>query len=308
MIENWSIVLGGGIGCRYGSNPIINNNTILGNRAGSGGGIGCLGGIPLISNNIISSNRARMGGGIHCSNVNSMNVINNTITNNITFDDPGQGGGIFCGGSNVSIKNTILWADSASSGNEIVCVDGSLTVSYSNIESGWPGTGNIDIDPLFRDPGNGDFHLMSIACGDSLDSPCIDAGHPDSFDVVLGCFNGLGGTRSDMGAYGGNNGDYQTDVEFDDMVLLPESVFELKNYPNPFNAVTTITFALPIESHTNLTIYDLLGRRVENPVDQVLPAGFHRIQWDASNSTSGIYFYRIEACDMVAKRKIVLLK
>jgi len=63
--------------------------------------------------------------------------------------------------------------------------------------------GNIDVDPLFRDPANGDFHLMSTACGDPYDSPCIDAGDPSITDDFLDCMYGLGTSISDMGAYGG---------------------------------------------------------------------------------------------------------
>ena len=111
-----------------------------------------------------------------------------------------------------------------------------------------------------------------------------------------------------MGVYGGNNGDFQTDINQENITLLPESIFGLQNYPNPFNSATTITFALPHESYTNLTVYDLLGRRVEILVDQILPVGYHQIRWDASGNTSGAYFYVLRVCDMVEKRKIVLLK
>ena len=82
--------------------------------------------------------------------------------------------------------NSIFWADSANQGFEIYVDDLSYpTFSFCNIQGGWPGVGNIDIAPLFRDPANGDFHLMSIACGDPFDSPCIDTGDPTIQDIVL---------------------------------------------------------------------------------------------------------------------------
>jgi hypothetical protein len=171
-----------------------------------------------------------------------------------------------------------------------------------------PGTGEIAVDPLFRDPTGGDFHLCEDSCGYLVDSPCIDTGDPAILDNLLGCDWGLEYPVSDMGVYGGNNGDIQTGVEYDDITLLPESIFDLHNYPNPFNAVTTITFALPFESHTNLAIYDILGRRVDILIDRILPAGNHHIQWDASGHMSGSYFYILNACDTHEKRKIVLLK
>jgi hypothetical protein len=124
----------------------------------------------------------------------------------------------------------------------------------------------------------------------------------------MGCDWGLEYPTSDMGAYGGNNGDIQTGVVYDDITLLPESIFNLHNYPNPFNAVTTISFTLPYGSHANLTIYDLLGRRVETIIDQILPDGYHSIGWDASGKVSGTYFYVIKAGDRVDSGKMILLK
>ena len=53
-----------------------------------------------------------------------------------------------------------------------------MTVTYSDVMGGWSGTGNIDADPLFVDPLNGDFHLGHFATGQASDSPCIDAGDP----------------------------------------------------------------------------------------------------------------------------------
>jgi len=73
---------------------------------------------------------------------------------------------------------------------------GSVTATYSDIQGGWYGTGNIDADPLFADPANGDFHLSwaNFPIPDDTKSPCIDAGDPNSpFDPD--------GTIADMGAF-----------------------------------------------------------------------------------------------------------
>jgi parallel beta-helix repeat protein len=307
IIGNWATNTGGGIGCRYGSYPVIRNNTIIGNRAQVGGGIGCLVGGAVISNNLIKSNRAYAGGGIYSHSTSSITIINNTITNNVAYGNPMLGGGLYCDNSNVSIENTILWADSAEyQYNEIYSIRCYLTVSFSNIENGWSGVGNIDIDPLFRDPAGGDFHLMSIACGDSADSPCIDAGDPDILDSLLDCSWGLGGTRSDMGAYGG--GDSVTVGIFDNIPSLPDRFMLLQNYPNPFNARTTFRFVLPKSQNVKLTVYDLLGRQVENPINNFKQAGVHTITFDASHLSSGVYFYRLQAGEMVKIKRMVLLK
>ncbi|MCK4696190.1 MAG: PKD domain-containing protein, partial [Candidatus Cloacimonetes bacterium] len=81
--------------------------------------------------------------------------------------------------------NSILWNDSP---QEIYINTGSVTATYSDIQGGWTGTGNIDSDPLFVDPANGDYHLQE-------GSICIDAGDPDPQ------YNDPDGTIADMGAY-----------------------------------------------------------------------------------------------------------
>ncbi|HPA46232.1 MAG TPA: hypothetical protein PK395_10750 [bacterium] len=98
--------------------------------------------------------------------------------------------------SEPEFTNCILW----DGGNEISIYENpTITVSYSNIQGGWSGEGNIDRDPLFVRPWDGegaDLHLMP-------DSPCIDAGNPDSSYNDASLPPGLCRERGDMGAYGG---------------------------------------------------------------------------------------------------------
>lgn len=91
-------------------------------------------------------------------------------------------------------------------------------------------------------------------------------------------------------------------------MLIPE-VYSLKqNFPNPFNSLTTIKFGLPQAGWVTLDIYNLLGQRVVQLVNGNRDAGYHRITWDTSNIGSGIYFYRIQASDFKAVKKMVLVK
>ncbi len=88
---------------------------------------------------------------------------------------------------------------------------------------------------------------------------------------------------------------------------LPDR-FELRqNYPNPFNPTTTIEFSLSAESDWTLTVYDILGQVVDrwNGHDQ---PGAIRVDWDASDKVSGIYFYRVEAGIYNQSKKMMLLK
>jgi hypothetical protein len=98
--------------------------------------------------------------------------------------------------------NSVIWGNLPSSNPQI---DGPAFVIYSNVEGGFTGTGNLDSDPMFIDQIN--YYL------DSLSSPCIDAGNPNSFyedpedplNPGFALWPALGTTRNDMGAYGGND-------------------------------------------------------------------------------------------------------
>lgn len=75
---------------------------------------------------------------------------------------------------------------------------------------------------------------------------------------------------------------------------LPAHFSLVQNYPNPFNPSTTITYSLPLSSHVKLQIYNVLGQVVAELVDGEKAARWYSVTWNATTS-SGIYFYRIEA-------------
>lgn len=79
-------------------------------------------------------------------------------------------------------------------------------------------------------------------------------------------------------------------------------------FPNPFNDNTTIKFILPESQNVNLAVYDLLGRQIQNLMNEYKQAGINHISFDASDLVSGIYFYRIQAGDYIETKKMVLLK
>ncbi len=80
------------------------------------------------------------------------------------------------------------------------------------------------------------------------------------------------------------------------------------NFPNPFNAVTVISFDLPRAMQTSLKVYDVLGREVAELAGGVMNAGAHTLTFDASALSSGVYFYRLEAGEFGETRKMALLK
>ncbi len=99
------------------------------------------------------------------------------------------------------------------------------------------------------------------------------------------------------------------ETKIEDQSGEPPSVFEVfPAYPNPFNSSTTIAFSMPQAQFVRLTIYDLLGREVRTLLDEYRQAGIHHISFDASDLTSGIYFYRLQAGETAESRRMVLLK
>jgi len=85
--------------------------------------------------------------------------------------------------------------------------------------------------------------------------------------------------------------------------------FDLKqNYPNPVNASTTIAYDVPEVSHVRLTVYDALGRTVATLVDEEMAAGRHTVTWDARDTSSGTYFYRLEARNAVLTKSMFVAR
>jgi hypothetical protein len=86
-----------------------------------------------------------------------------------------------------------------------------------------------------------------------------------------------------------------------------------QNYPNPlrasaFNPSTTIQYALPKAGYVTLKVYNLAGNEIETLVSEKQPAGEHEIRWNAVGLPSGVYFYRIQAGEFIAFRKLLLLQ
>jgi hypothetical protein len=100
----------------------------------------------------------------------------------------------------------------------------------------------------------------------------------------------------------------QVPVSNEETPKIPTSVSLKQNYPNPFNPTTTIQFELDEATFTKLTVFDVLGRKVRELVNEVRPAGTNTIQFDATNLASGIYLYRLEANGVVQTKRLTLIK
>ncbi len=91
-------------------------------------------------------------------------------------------------------------------------------------------------------------------------------------------------------------------------INLPNHTSLLCNYPNPFNAQTTISYSLFTRSNVSIEIFDIAGRKVETLQGGYQEAGEHSIVWNARDRASGVYFYRVKAGDVSKAEKCVLLK
>jgi hypothetical protein len=81
-----------------------------------------------------------------------------------------------------------------------------------------------------------------------------------------------------------------------------------QNYPNPFNPSTYISFSVPSKSYVSLKVFDVMGREVATIASEELSAGSYTRQWNASNMSSGIYFYRLQVGNYLESKKLILLK
>ena len=86
-----------------------------------------------------------------------------------------------------------------------------------------------------------------------------------------------------------------------------------QNYPNPFNPSTTIAYDLPTESIVNITIYDMMGKKIKTLVNEYKAAGFKNIKWDGKNDknesvSAGVYVYLLQTEKFRQNKKMIFLK
>ena len=245
--ENSARSRGGGMENFY-SNPTLTNCTFSANLAeGIGGGMYNGLSSPILTNCTFTVNCADRGGGM-CNCSGSPTLTNCMFTANLAED---AGGGMYNIGSRPTLTNCAFVANSAANGSAVACDsrwsrlrlgncilwdgggeiwnndDSVITIIYTDVQGGWPGEGNINVDPCFAQPGywdpngtpedvnddfwvDGDYHLKSQAgrwdanegrwAKDGVTSPCIDAGNPVS---PIGFEPFPNGGVINIGAYGG---------------------------------------------------------------------------------------------------------
>ncbi len=113
-----------------------------------------------------------------------------------------------------------------------------------------------------------------------------------------------------------------SEIYIDDLVIYSSSITSISednsmfnnnfilypNYPNPFNPTTTIKYQIPELSFVTLKVYDVLGSEILTLVNEEKPAGSYEINFKATNLSSGIYFYKLQAGSFVETKKMILMK
>ena len=111
----------------------------------------------------------------------------------------------------------------------------------------------------------------------------------------------------------GSPGSVNTSLSIEDLTMVPEGFMVFNNYPNPFNPTTTISYVLSNDAWVNISIYDMLGRRVKTLINRKQSTGFKTVEWNATNDagdfvSSGVYLYVIQSGKLRHSGKMVLLK
>jgi hypothetical protein len=296
----------GGGGIRIGDgNPGIFDNVISFNQGRYGAGIvlnytGC----KIISNVIFSNTGGQDyfgGSGIWITNklTTTPKIIeNNTIVNNYAAAVNGTGGISAWSAAYVFIRNNIIRDNLPAL--QIKDVGSNPLVVYNDVEGGYTGTGNIDLDPLFTS--------QSYFLNDN--SPCIDAGDSaiiysdimDPGNPGYALFPSKGLLRNDIGVYGGPYASLFP--SFATVTAIHEINVEntVSIFPNPFSIETTIKAKAKFENAT-LKIYDALGLEIK----EIRNISGQEIKIRRDNLPSGVYFIRLTQDNAIVANNTVII-
>jgi hypothetical protein len=271
------------------------NCLFTGNRTGGGGAAGAGLGTQVHGR---GGNGACWTGGIPSSSIVNCTFYGNQVAAQGGAGQPAGSAGVIMGAP--SVANSILW------GNGPGPIAGGATVSYSDVQGGAQGTGNIDSNPFFADATGGDLHLTSP-------SPCIDAGNNAALPagattdlegrprVLEG--NGDMTTRVDQGAY-----EYAGPTDAPDAA---ETAIDLRVSAEPAGWVRISYRIAAPATDVRLGVFDVAGRLLLQLVRGPAPAGEHVRHWDRRSDSGrrvarGVYWVELRAGEKRVVRRLVL--
>ncbi|MBZ0203547.1 MAG: T9SS type A sorting domain-containing protein [Ignavibacteria bacterium] len=252
--------------------------------------------------------------------LNNRDVISLLEANGDLFAGTGNSQGVYYsdndGGtwSQTSLNNRNINALAVSGGYILAGTENGIYVS-TNGGSGWTQRMTqyvlalaVKGDSVFAGTSNSGVYLSTnrganwMAYNDGLGSAIGISAVCRSVDFVIAGGNGSGGSGTYRRQLGGAVGITPIHQE------IPLDFVLSQNYPNPFNPVTNIKFAVPRSSFVKLVVYDISGQEIETLVNQNMSSGSYNADWNASNFSSGVYFYRIEAGEYSDVKKMILVK
>ncbi len=163
------------------------------------------------------------------------------------------------------------------------------------------------------DNGGGNVYLVKLDAAGTVCNNSTTGGTTSSGGAVdSGGIVGTGGIYGTGGTVNGSGGVMTTFCIVSDVKNVSGEIpaqFSLsQNYPNPFNPVTIINYELPITNYVKLSVYDVLGKEIAVLVNEKQQAGIYKVEWDASNYPSGVYFYKLITQGYSETKKMVLVK
>ncbi|HCK99330.1 MAG TPA: hypothetical protein DHW42_04405 [Candidatus Marinimicrobia bacterium] len=143
----------------------------------------------------------------------------------------------------------------------------------------------------------------------------ISFGPSYNFSLKCRVYDSKGNVAEDIHSVivGGLAKDIAKPISVAELEIIPKHLTLSGNYPNPFNPITTIRFGLPESQKVDLSIYDLGGNKVKTLLRDVVPAGYHQVQWDGKDNSgnkvpSGIYIYQMSSDNINLVKKMILTK
>lgn len=277
--------------------PVVMDGCLVsGNSAQSGGGIqlATCPSVDLDNTVLVDNSSLIFGGTVYLTSCTTADLAGLTLAYNSSVSGAA---GINASATPMTVSNTIsAFNTGGAAANGINTTDaatlscnnvfGNDSANYGGVADPTGSDGNISLDPMFCNVEDGDYRV-------STDSPCAPANSG-------GC-GLIGALEASCGS---------TPVEESDTPMA----FELANaYPNPFNPVTNIKFALPAAARTTVSVFDLRGRLVKTLLDAEMSAAVHTVQWfgdDAAGrpAAAGVYFYEVRSDQHRAVGRMALVK
>jgi photosystem II stability/assembly factor-like uncharacterized protein len=176
--------------------------------------------------------------------------------------------------------------------------DRSKTVFFLDANNGWISSKDNSQNPYIQHTTDG---------GASWQTQATPLGNPNGYNAIFSIFfydaqhGWLTGDYGNICHYAGTTGVENNDTSPNDFSLM-------QNYPNPFNPSTKISWQSPVSSWQTLKVYNVLGNEVAILIDEFRTAGRYEVAFNASELSSGVYFYRLNSGSFTETKKLILIK